>query len=767
MPVRYITPSLFFALATLACVSYFLYRALSAFQSSPVELGWVAGRQPHPLSFAGKRYPMEKKDALPILLITLVYTLTAFFQLGDRTAPTGVYDFARGGAVTVALEETVYVTGLRTFSGLGTGSYNVEVSSNGEHWSTLWQRHEDPNNKDKITGYYFADAEGYAPNYALTQKYNELYKWQDLTVENPQNVRFFRVTGRADKQNLQLTRLCLLGQDGQPVSFGYSSNNGLDLGELFSTENVPDKSTWHNSTYFDEIYHARTAKEHIDNVYPYEVTHPPLGKLILGLGIRLFGMTPFGWRFSGTLLGVLMLPILYIFLKNMFGKTVVAACGTILFATDFMHLTHTRIATIDTYAVFFILLMYFFLYRYLTLPEGTSFFRGALPLFLSGLFWGLGAASKWTVFYAGIGLAVVYFMGFYQRLRDWPTAVPESDHPRLDPGPRLLRPGRFRWCVATLLFSVLCFVILPFAIYTAAYLPYAKALEVELSLENTLAGLREGLPLLLRNVMDKVSGAAEAEGYRAADIPRTSLGGIMCNNQWYMLTYHQGVHQAHPYSAWWFQWIVDGRPILYYMDNTVPGYTTRFAAFANPVLCWGGLLSVLVCFAHAFRRLRSKLLFLGGLGVFAAAVTWKVQHTENGVFDPALPQAELTRSLVILCACLVVYLAVAVCLALLAPGHDSRGSFLLVAYLSQLVPWFFIGRTTFEYHYFPSLLFLVFAVSYLFNALVENDGDWKVPVYGLTGLSAALYALFYPVLIGLTIPAWYEPLVKWIESWPF
>ncbi len=33
-----------------------------------------------------------------------------------------------------------------------------------------------------------------------------------------------------------------------------------------------------NSSYFDEIYHARTALEHIENVYPYEITHPPLGK---------------------------------------------------------------------------------------------------------------------------------------------------------------------------------------------------------------------------------------------------------------------------------------------------------------------------------------------------------------------------------------------------------------------------------------------------------------------------------------------------------
>ena len=69
----------------------------------------------------------------------------------------------------------------------------------------------------------------------------------------------------------------------------------------------------------------------------------------MSLGILLFGMTPFGWRFMGTLFGVLMLPLLYIFLKNLFGKRAVAACGTILFAADFMHLTKTRIGTIDTY----------------------------------------------------------------------------------------------------------------------------------------------------------------------------------------------------------------------------------------------------------------------------------------------------------------------------------------------------------------------------------------------------------------------------------
>lgn len=71
-------------------------------------------------------------------------------------------------------------------------------------------------------------------------------------------------------------------------------------------EHVPDAASFMNSSYFDEIYHVRTAIEHQKDIWPYEVSHPPLGKLIIGIGISLFGVTPFGWRFMGTLFGVLM-----------------------------------------------------------------------------------------------------------------------------------------------------------------------------------------------------------------------------------------------------------------------------------------------------------------------------------------------------------------------------------------------------------------------------------------------------------------------------
>ncbi len=755
----YIKPPILFALLTLAAILFFFIRYARAARAC---LSPFPEPEKKPLSFAGKCHPMEKKDRLPILLITLIYALTAFFQLGARNTPQLVCEFGPSLSYTIQISGgPVSVSGFRYFSGLGTGSYNIEVSSDGEKWFTLWQRKEDPNNKDKVTGYYFAKAEDFPPSYALTQKYNQLYKWIDVKVENPLNVQYLRITGKADKKNLQLARLCLLDKDGQPIPFSYGSvwDDGTvteplkELESLFSTENVPAKSTWHNSTYFDEIYHARTAKEHIDGIYPYEVTHPPMGKLILGLGIRLFGMDPFGWRFMGTLFGVLMLPILYIFLKNMFGKTAVAACGTILFATDFMHLTQTRIATIDTYAVFFILCMYFFMYRYLTLPGGTPFRRGALSLLLSGLSWGLGAAGKWTVFYAGIGLAVLYFIGLYQKLRDWP----QDDTAKV---------RRTPWLIQTLLFSVLCFILLPFAIYCAAYIPYAGALGVELFAPSET----NGFALLFQNVWGKLTFAGEGE-FQAAYIPQDNLLNIVAGNQWYMFNYHNGVTQSHPYASWWFQWIVNGRPILYYMDNVYEGavmtHTTRFAAFANPVLCWTGLAAILVCAAHSFRRLWAKCAFLLGLGAFSAFMICKVQQTPNGVFDPALPQETILRNALLLAGCFLLYLLLCALLLCFLPGRSGRAPFILIGYLAQLVPWMFVGRTTFEYHYFPSLLFLVFAVSYLFDGLLESDRDWRAPVWGLTGLSMGLYALFYPVLIGLTVPAWYQPLVKWLESWPF
>ena len=645
-PVHYLV--YLFPIATLLALFAFFYWYWGT-QRAPLAKRLItppeeAPREQPRFTFAGRCHPLVRRDAIPILLITAVYAVTAFAHLGSLRAPQSAWDFGSGESATFSLPEAVQVSQLWYYPNLGTGKYQVEISGDGVTWLTLWSRTETDEAGSEETVYYWADSTGYGESFAMTQNYNQLFKWNEIVFENPQYIRYLRITGQANKGLLELGEVALFDMAGNRVEVPGSVSPLFDEQDM-----VPDKPTYYDEAYFDEIYHPRTAWEHIRGIEPYEISHPPLGKLIMGIGIRLFGMTPFGWRFMGTLFGVGMLPLLYVFLKNLFGRTSIATCGTILLAADFMHLTQTRLATIDTYAFFFILLMYWFMYRYLTLPAGTPFRKCALPLFLSGLFWGIGAASKWTVIYGCTGLVVLYFIGLYQKVRDWPAE----------------QPGRVKWIFQILGFSVLVFAAIPAAIYTLSYLPYAMS-----------------------------------EG----DTSLTGLIGAMWENQKYMLSYHSGVTDSHPYASRWYQWLFDIRPILYYMDNDVAGYTTRFAAFVNPVVCWGGLLAVASCAVQAVRRRCAKALFI------------------------------------------------------------------FIGYLAQLVPWFFIGRITFAYHYFPSVLFLVLALCYVFHTLAEREEmvNWKPAMFAVTGGAVGLYALFYPVLVGIQIPTWYSNnVLGWFPSWPF
>ena len=99
---------------------------------------------------------------------------------------------------------------------------------------------------------------------------------------------------------------------------------------------------------------------------------------------------------------------------------------------------------------------------------------------------------------------------------------------------------------------------------------------------------------------------------------------------------------------------------------------------------------------------------------------------------------------------------------------SGRGLLILIAILSQFVPWLFIGRILFAYHYFPTILFLVFAIAYLMNDMfTRRRRGYRLAVYGFTSCAVALYALFYPALTGLYMPLWYsQAFLRWLPSWP-
>ena len=115
---------------------------------------------------------------------------------------------------------------------------------------------------------------------------------------------------------------------------------GIRYSKLFDEQALFQKNaTYYHRTMFDEVYHARTAYEFLNRLSVYENTHPPLGKTIISLGIRAFGMNPFGWRIMCALCGILMVPVIYLFAHRMFGTTGSASFATLLLCTEFMHFT--------------------------------------------------------------------------------------------------------------------------------------------------------------------------------------------------------------------------------------------------------------------------------------------------------------------------------------------------------------------------------------------------------------------------------------------
>ncbi|MBF2098936.1 MAG: phospholipid carrier-dependent glycosyltransferase, partial [Gloeomargaritaceae cyanobacterium C42_A2020_066] len=56
---------------------------------------------------------------------------------------------------------------------------------------------------------------------------------------------------------------------------------------------------------FDEVYYAKFAQDYLTGT-PFFDAHPPLGKYLIALGIRLGGFNPIGYRWLNALVGSLV-----------------------------------------------------------------------------------------------------------------------------------------------------------------------------------------------------------------------------------------------------------------------------------------------------------------------------------------------------------------------------------------------------------------------------------------------------------------------------
>lgn len=630
LEIRPSAMALMFLLIGLIVAFFIKYRRDMAPRMGTLE--WIQNYERPRFSLDGKRFPMERRDVLPLVVLLAVYAVVAFTNLGSTVAPQSFYTFTEDNStVEINLGSKQTISSIMYYTGLYPGDYDVFYSANGSNWVRLRNPEAEPDENGEIN-----DA-------AMPQSYADLFKWQYAKMDRDTiQVQYIKIVART--LPMELGELALYDENGELLDV-----SGVDSVLLDEQDTVPEAPSWYNSMYFDEIYHGRTAYENIQNVYPYEITHPPLGKLLIALGIEIFGMTPFGYRFMGTFFGVLMLLPLYVLIKSMFGKTKVAFCGTTLFAFEFMHYTQTRIATIDTYGVFFILVSFLFMWRWIAAPYEAKLRKTWWDLALSGLFFGIGCACKWTVVYGGVGLAILWLLRVVMKYRAKGLG------------------GYVGELLGTVALSVVFFVAVPAVIYCLSYIPYGYARNMQ-------------FPEML----------GSKEYYQ-----------MIWDNQVYMLTYHSGVSQDHPYASRWYQWIFDLRPILYYLDY---GETTKsaFGSFNSPLISWGGLIAIFAMISAFWHRRKP-----------AAILIW-------------------------------------------------------VGYFCQLVPWIIITRTTFAYHYFGCSLFLVLAISFIFDELISRNPKNDKLVFGFTGIQVGLFAMFYSVLSGVESSISYcLNFLKWLPGWPW
>ena len=313
------------------------------------------------------------KDILVVLCIVLIYGFISFYKLGNIHSPNTFYRVMNGEEVVFDFSQEQEIIHFKYFNGEVNSKYQVYGSLDGV-------------------------------DYSLIEEVESLgtFTWDDISIHSV--CKYIKFVIEDDSS---------LGEvafyDSNDSYLDYSSNNSYLSDEK---SYIPERLSYMNSSYFDEVYFARTAYEYSQGIQTYEWTHPPLGKIIQAIPILItHNFSPFNYRLMGNIAGILMLVVMYMFGALLFKKRYCSILSSLIMGLDTFHFAQTRMGTVDSHLVLFIMLSVFFMFVFFK-NEKTRY------LFLSGLFFGLSVSVKWTGFYAGLGLAILYFIYFIKNKKD-------------------------------------------------------------------------------------------------------------------------------------------------------------------------------------------------------------------------------------------------------------------------------------------------------------------------------------------------------------
>jgi dolichyl-phosphate-mannose-protein mannosyltransferase len=341
------------------------------------------------------------------------------------------------------------------------------------------------------------------------------------------------------------------------------------VAQVFFLFNIQYPSTLN----FDEFHYIPSAKQYLSLSENQNWEHPPLGKLLIAVGIGALGDHPLGWRVMSTVFGALTLGAMYFFALSIFRKERTALWVALLTLFNQLLYVQSRIAMLDTFMCGFLFSALAFFCSTWDSPLSRKTIKKRL--LTSGLLFGLAVSCKWFALIPW--LACISLVLLTRTLQSWKTHFgnqkkDEDDFFRNDlwKGIRL-----FDW--------VWVWVIAPFGIYFLTFIPLFLS-------DGINHGWTDFFDIQVR----------------------------MWSGQLRVVT-------QHPYNSHWSDWPLLTRPIWYAFDRDPldQSWVRGVLLIGNPAVMWAGLAAIFVC-CWDFIVTRSRMAFLISFFYFVFLVCWIV-----------------------------------------------------------------------------------------------------------------------------------------------
>ncbi|WP_431042578.1 dolichyl-phosphate-mannose--protein mannosyltransferase [Streptomyces sp. P1-3] len=450
---------------------------------------------------------------------------------------------------------------------------------------------------------------------------------------------------------------------------------------------------------------------------PAYVVHPPVGKWVIAIGEKLFGMEPFGWRFMVALLGTLSVLMICRIGRRLLRSTFLGCVAGVLLAVDGLHFVMSRTALLDLVLMFFIVAAFGCLLvdrdraraRLAdALPVGPDGYGrpdpdvaerlrlGLRPWRIgAGVCLGLACATKWNGLYvlAAFGLMTVLW----------------------DVGARRVAGARHTYKAVAcrdLPWAFLSTVPVAIAVYVASWTGWFA----NSGTYSDQQGWRHS------GYFRHWAESPEPGGGGYSDSGPFSWLLNPLRSLWHYETevykFHVGLDDPHIYQSNPWSWLVQSRPVSYFYESPKPGEagcpaseTEKCArevlALGTPLLWWAA------CFALAYLLFR-----------------WALRR-------------------------------------------DWRAGAILCGVAAGYLPWFlYQDRTIFNFYAVVFVPFLCLAVAMLVGALLGPPGATETRrAVGAVGAGTLVllvlwnFIYFFPIYTGQTIPVEDWRGRMWLDTW--